>query len=157
VRFTGALSQRGYYEANRAGGSLLYTDHMIVSPCVPVFRDDDGRLLEEPWEVTIITAPAPNAGAIAGNEPDSAADVEPVFRNRIELLLATAVDFNQTAMVLGAWGCGVFRNDPAMVARLFGEFLLPGGSFASAFEHVTFAVLDHHGRTLAAFAKVFGG
>ncbi len=38
--------QPHYYESNRAESSLLYTDHMIVSPRVPVFRDEEDRLLE---------------------------------------------------------------------------------------------------------------
>jgi uncharacterized protein (TIGR02452 family) len=150
------LTQRAYYDANRHAPTALYTDHMILSPQVPVFRDDDDQLLEEPWEVSIFTAPAPNAGAIASNHPDSMDDIEPTFRRRIEQLLCVATVHEQSALVLGAWGCGVFRNDPAMVAGLFAEFLLPGGPFASAFEHISFAVLDRHGDTFSAFAGIFG-
>lgn len=150
------LGHTGYYDANRHARSLLYTDHMIVSPQVPVFRDDDDRLLEQPWETTMITSPAPNAGAIAKNEPESIGTIEPTFRRRIEHVLAAAIVYDQTAMVLGAWGCGVFGNDPAMVARLFGEFLLSDGPFAAAFEQVTFAVLDRRGDSFAAFRDVFG-
>lgn len=145
-----------YYDANRSSRSPLYTDHMIVSPRVPVFRDDEDKLLESPWEVTIITAPAPNAGAIAKNEPDSLDSIEPTFRRRIEQVLSSAVAFDQTVLVLGAWGCGVFGNDPAMVARLFAEYLLDDGPFAKAFEHVAFAVLDRAGDTLQAFRDIFG-
>jgi uncharacterized protein (TIGR02452 family) len=149
------LAQPAYYEANRRCDSSLYTDHLIFSPRVPVFRDDDDQLLEQPWEVSIMTAPAPNAGAIALNEPERVPDVEPTFRRRIELLLATAVSHGQTALVLGAWGCGVFRNDPAAVAGLFAEFLLPPGRFAQAFDHVSFAVLDRDGDTLTPFVAKF--
>lgn len=44
------------------------------------------------------------------------------------------------ALVLGAWGCGVFQNDPARVAELFREAL--AGRFRGAFTHAVFAVLD---------------
>ena len=71
--------QMGYYEANRRASSLLYTDHLIVSPQVPVFRDDDDQLLEQPWQVTIITCPAPNASAISKSEPDASDSIEPTF------------------------------------------------------------------------------
>ncbi len=37
---------------------------MIYSPCVPVFRDDAGNLLETPYLASFISSPAPNAGAI---------------------------------------------------------------------------------------------
>ena len=149
------LNHMAYYDANRHSRSLLYTDHMIVSPQVPVFRDAADQLLEEPWEVTIITAPAPNAGAIAKEQPEAIHQIETVFRRRVEQVLSAAVVFGQTALVLGAWGCGVFRNDPKMVARLFGEFLVENGVFARAFEHVVFAVLDREGEILSAFAEVF--
>ena len=146
-----------YYEANRKSASLLYTDHMIVSPRVPVFRDEVDRLLEWPWTVTIITSPAPNAGAIGKKNSAVAQQVVPTFRRRIEQVLSAAVFFDQSALVLGAWGCGVFRNDPATVARLFGEFLLGDGPFARAFEHVGFAVLDRTGETISPFAEKFSG
>jgi uncharacterized protein (TIGR02452 family) len=144
-----------YYEANRKSPSLLYTDHMIVSSRVPVFRDENDRLLETPWEVTIITSPAPNAGAMAKNEPGKLDQVIPTFRRRIEQILSAAVVFEQSALVLGAWGCGVFGNDPATVAGLFGEFLLRDGPFARAFEHVAFAVLDRSGDPIGPFMHVF--
>ena len=144
-----------YYEANRRSDSLLYTDHLIVSPRVPVFRDDDDHLLEEPWEVTIVTSPAPNAGAIVKNDSDVRHEIVPTFRRRVEQVLAAAVAFDQSALVLGAWGCGVFGNDPDTVAGLFGDFLLHDGPFARAFEHVEFAVLDRHGGVIAPFAKRF--
>jgi len=145
-----------YYEANRKSSSLLYTDHMIVSPRVPVFRGDDDRLLESPWQVTIITSPAPNAGAMGRKNSAVAQQLVPTFRRRIEQVLSAAVLFEQSALVLGAWGCGVFANDPATVAGLFGEFLLNDGPFARAFEHVAFAVLDRGGETIAPFMDVFG-
>ena len=40
------IGQRGYYEANRRCGSMIYTDHLIYSPDVPFFRDDGWALLE---------------------------------------------------------------------------------------------------------------
>ena len=144
-----------YYDENRRTSSLLYTDHMIVSPRVPVFRDDEDRLLEAPWEVTIVTAPAPNAGAVAKNNAHDGDRIVPTFRRRIEHVLAAVVVFDQSALVLGAWGCGVFGNDPATVAGLFAEFLLNAGPFAGAFERVEFAVLDRTGETIAPFAMLF--
>jgi uncharacterized protein (TIGR02452 family) len=154
--YASLLKCPGYYEANRGCRSMLYTDHLIVSPRVPVFRDDADALLETPWRLTILTAPAPNAGAVAQNDPAEAPLIAPTFRRRIGQVLAAAVAFDQTALVLGAWGCGVFRNDPALVASLFAEHLTGGGRSAQAFEHVAFAVLDREGSTIAPFEATFG-
>jgi uncharacterized protein (TIGR02452 family) len=51
----------------------------------------------------------------------------------------------------------VFRNDPAQVAGAFRALLGPGGRFASAFERVTFGILDRTpgGTVRAAFARTF--
>lgn len=72
------LAQPRCYEANRDWPSLLYTDHIIHSPDVPFFRDDGLRLLEAPFHVSIITAPAPNVGEVLRREPD----VKPRLRRR---------------------------------------------------------------------------
>ncbi|MER7914196.1 TIGR02452 family protein, partial [Streptomyces sp. NPDC096068] len=60
--------------------------------------------------------------------------------------------------VLGAWGCGVFQNDPEQVAGAFRALLTGDDRFAGHFEEVVFAVLDRASGTptLAAFARVLG-
>jgi uncharacterized protein (TIGR02452 family) len=135
---------REMYEFNRRGDSCLYSDHMIYSPDVPVFRrDDDDALLEQPYLVSMITAPAVNAGAVRSNEPNAVAKIEPVMRSRIAKVLAVAAHHGHRDIILGAWGCGVFQNSSDDVARWFAEQLRdPAGPFAGVFERVVFAVLD---------------
>jgi uncharacterized protein (TIGR02452 family) len=143
-----------YYERNRANRSAIYLDLAIFSPLVPFFRDDSGALLETPIIASVITAPAPNAGAVADNEPGTMVLLEPALRRRAELVLQTARGHGVDKLVLGAWGCGVFRNDPRMVARVFSELLsLPG-----PFDEVIFAVFDRSPEqtTYKAFVDVFG-
>ncbi len=59
--------------------------------------------------------------------------------------------------MLGAWGCGVFQNDPAQVAGAFRALLGPGGRFERTFAHVVFGILDRTpGATVReAFARAF--
>lgn len=140
--YASLLTQNGYYETNRACRTALYTDHMILSPDVPVFRADDGSLLPEPYLLSILTSPAVNAGAIKKNEQDKEPMIIPIMTQRIAKVLAIAAAQGYEHLILGAWGCGVFRNDPAEIAKLFAEALLDGGRFAHCFDSVTFAVLD---------------
>jgi uncharacterized protein (TIGR02452 family) len=134
---------REMYEFNRRGDSCLYSDHMIYSPDVPVFRrDDDDALLEEAYLVSMITAPAVNAGAVRRNEPDAVAKIEPVMRGRITKVLSVAAHHGHRHVILGAWGCGVFQNSPADVARWFADQLRDPGPFTGDFDLVVFAVLD---------------
>jgi uncharacterized protein (TIGR02452 family) len=148
-----------YYERNRANRSTIYLDLVIYSPLVPFFRNDDGVLLERPILASVITAPAPNAGAVTQNEPQNAAAIEQALRRRAELVLRVASAHKIEQLVLGAWGCGVFRNDPRMVAAIFADLLKPAGKFAGAFPHVVCAVFDRSEgeTTYRAFAEVFNG
>ncbi|WP_369191378.1 TIGR02452 family protein [Streptomyces sp. R08] len=140
--YTCLLEARGFYDHHRAHRDPFYTDRVIHSPAVPVFRDDKGRLLDEPYTAGFLTAAAPNAGVVLRTAPERAAELPRALAVRAERVLETAVAHGYRRLVLGAWGCGVFRNDPAQVAGAFHALLGPGGRFAAAFEHVVFGVLD---------------
>ncbi|WP_330261329.1 TIGR02452 family protein [Streptomyces sp. NBC_00539] len=144
-----------YYEVHRAGRSTFYTDRVIHSPGVPVFRDDRGELLETPYRAGFLTSPAPNAGTIRRQEPERAHEIPAVLARRAERVLEVAAMHRYRRLVLGAWGCGVFRNDPGEVAEAFRALL--AGRFAGAFEQVVFAVLDRDPGPREAFERAFAG
>ncbi len=135
------LTQPAYYDRNRANGSALYLDLAIYSPNVPFFRNDAGALLDSPVRSSIITAPAPNAGAVTQNRPDDVPMIEPTLRRRADMVLAVAAAEKVERLILGAWGCGVFRNDPSLVADAFAA-LLQNGRFKNVFSEVVFAIFD---------------
>jgi uncharacterized protein (TIGR02452 family) len=116
---------------------LLYTDNVIYSPGVPVFRDDHGTLLEQPYRVALLTAAAPNQRAIR-NQPQLAAAVPDTLHRRARRILEVAAAHGHRTLVLGAWGCGVFGNSPAVVADAFSAALRE----VDRFDRVVFAVLD---------------
>jgi uncharacterized protein (TIGR02452 family) len=151
------LARPEYYERNRVNRSALYLDLILFSPGVPFFRDDAGNLLDEPITASVMTAPAPNAGAVAANEPEKRDWVEPTLRRRADMVLRIAAVHGIKYLVLGAWGCGVFRNAPSFVAGVFAGLLTAHGSFAGSFEEVLFAVYDRsEGQdTYCAFADAF--
>ncbi|MEX0172916.1 TIGR02452 family protein [Streptomyces sp. LMG1-1-1.1] len=152
------LRAPAYYAHHRAERDAFYSDRVIHSPRVPVFRDDRGALLAEPFTVGFLTSPAPNAGVVRRTTPDRAHELPAALASRAERVLETAAAAGYRRLVLGAWGCGVFMNDPEMVAGTFKALLTDGGRFAGHFEEVVFAVLDRSSgtRTLAAFARVLG-
>jgi uncharacterized protein (TIGR02452 family) len=147
-----------FYAAHRADRSPFYTDRVIHSPAVPVFRDDTGALLDEPYEADFLTSAAPNAGVVAQRTPAETGRIPGALTGRAERVLQVAAVAGVTALVLGAWGCGVFRNDPAQVAAAFRTHLGPGGRFAGRFPRLVFAVWDRQPRSAnrAAFEAAFG-
>ncbi|WP_042381515.1 TIGR02452 family protein [Streptacidiphilus melanogenes] len=131
-----------YYEAHRASDDLLYSDRVIWSPSVPVHRDDRGALAAEPFTASFLTSPAPNAGALLRREPDAGPRIHSALARRSGRVLGVAADQGARQLVLGAWGCGVFRNDPHEVAGAFRSWLAPGGAYHGVFARVVFAVWD---------------
>jgi uncharacterized protein (TIGR02452 family) len=155
--YTTLLEARDYYDAHRADRDTRYSHRVIFSPGVPVYRDSATRLLDAPYQLSYLTSPAPNAGALARHEPSALDEIEGLLTERAGRVLAVAARHGVQTLVLGAWGCGVFRNDPATVARVFRAHLADEGAFEGRFARVVFAVYDTSSAktTLAAFQKVF--
>jgi len=109
------------------------SDWAILSPKVPVFRSDEGRSLDVPWMLDVLTCAAPYAPAIG--QP-TAGDL---LQQRIERVFEIARAFDYSALVLGAWGCGAFGNDTARTARDFKQAIQ---CHAGAFSTAVFAVVD---------------
>ncbi|HLM59574.1 MAG TPA: TIGR02452 family protein, partial [Pyrinomonadaceae bacterium] len=115
----------------------------------------DGSLIQAPYLVSILTSPAVNAGVIKQRETDKIHLIEPVNTERARKILWIANREKHKILILGAWGCGVFQNDPQMIARIFNELLK--GEFANCFERVIMAIYDKTPtrKVYQAFVEVF--
>ena len=125
------------YVFHRLKCDPLYTDFAIYSPEVPVIRSDDGFLLESPYTLSIITAAAGDATRMPTNRQK---EIVPAMWARILKILAIGVDHEHDAIILGAWGCGAYGNDPKQIASLFQRALQE--NFKGAYRQVIFAILD---------------
>jgi uncharacterized protein (TIGR02452 family) len=145
------------YEHNHLRHSYLYSDHMIYSPDVVVFRNDEGDLLENPYLLSIITSPAVNIAAMKINKPEEMREAEATMLGRVNKILALFVHYGIRHLILGAWGCGVFQNKPEDIAALFARYLNPAGKYGRCFEQVCFAVYDKSKNleNISAFRKQF--
>ncbi|MEM8906590.1 MAG: TIGR02452 family protein [Bacteroidota bacterium] len=147
------LKAEQYYLANRQHPSCLYTDHMIYSPYVPIIKDETGALMDQWITASILTAPAVNAGVVQRQEPQHIDQIESVMKRRIDMVLAIAQKHQHTRLILGAWGCGVFQNDPAIVAKLFGTLLK--GKYWGQFAQVVFAIYAKDQRFITPFKEEY--
>lgn len=121
----------------------------ILSPDVPVFRDDNYNPLDAPWPLSFITCAAPEADSVG--QPKSTT----LLRERIHRVLEIAESYGYSSLVLGAWGCGAFGNNPRTTALDF-KYALQD-KFKGAFETVIFAIYDvsGDGENLEAFKAAF--
>ena len=145
-----------YYKKNRAYDLMTYTDHAIYSPDVVFFRDADFRLLEEPVLASVLTLPAVNMAQVRAKGENIDFSMQ-VMENRMCLALSILASEKNKTIILGAYGCGVFGNNPNNVARWWKELLIDVG-YSSYFDTVLFAVLDKpYGENITAFKRVFEG
>lgn len=91
-----------------------------------------------------ITCAAPNKHrALTENVSDK--DIDAVMERRIEFMYDVAIANQVDTLILGAWGCGVFGNNPETICRMLIEhrpeeiesvFAIPGGINYDAFQKV---------------------
>ncbi|MEY8402268.1 TIGR02452 family protein [Oscillospiraceae bacterium 44-34] len=143
-----------YYEINRANRDPVYTDTMLIGD-VTFFRTADYALTAGAVTCPVITAPAVNMGIVIRNG-DSVGRAREAMKGRMRKILALFAKWDCIRLVLGAYGCGVFRNDPEDVARFWQELLIDEG-WGRLFETVTFSILERPGRdgNIAPFRRRF--
>ena len=140
-----------FYLPHRKFGTPLHNDDCIYTPDVIVFKSDtaDPELLpEESWyRVNVLTCAAPNLRECPSNEMDpaegdsavkiSSKDLQSLHEKRLRRILSIAAANGNEAIILGAFGCGAFLNDPEVVAQASKTVVR---EFAHAFKKIEFAV-----------------
>jgi len=131
-----------YYSYNRKLHTHMGSDAMIFSPEVEIFRDEHGELMDETVIVAVLTCAAPMI--TYSMEGMSESEYRGMFYNRIVGMLKCAAYFGYEDLVLGAWGCGAFGNDAAIVSDLFYRALekldWDGCKVNDLFRRIVFAV-----------------
>ena len=120
----------------------------VYSPNVTVFREGlDCLFMEEPYDVAVITCAALNLNGKYpikltpdGHMPQAAIDIT---RNKIRTVFRIGLTYGLDALVLGAFGCGAFKNPPAEIAKLFHE-VMEEPEFKNKYRLITFSIIDDH-------------
>lgn len=100
---------------NRNKNRGLYTNRLLYTPKVVVLNDINKNI----GFMDVITCAAPNAsvGLRYGNFTEH--ECRQALNSRMLFLMHVAAYKCVDNLILGAWGCGVFKNDPHYVARMF--------------------------------------
>ncbi len=144
-----------YYMPHRIAQDPMYSDKLIYTKGVTVFKDDDevpNLMPENEWfSVDVITCAAPNSSHIKNNNED---ELFNLFTNRIKVILNAAINNNTEVIILGAFGCGAFKNPPQLVADAFKKVLVDE-QYKNYFEEVVFAIKKSSNDNFAVFKNVF--
>ena len=156
-----------FYKPHRKASNRLYNNDCIYTPDVCVFKSDTNfpELLpiDKWWKVNILTCAAPNLRERPSNAMNphagykqvkvTPAELEILLTARIRRIFEVAVANENEVLILGAFGCGAFRNPPEIVAKVFYNIMQ---EYLCYFDTIEYAVY-HNEREVAnyeAFEKV---
>ncbi len=89
-------------------------DVMLVSEKVPFVKNGSYQEVE-PFRVRVFSYSAPNNWR-SGITPEVAGNT---FARRAHQIVHRAAELGTEVLILGAWGCGEYANEPEMVAKAF--------------------------------------
>lgn len=151
--FFALKNQREMYDYHTRHTSPFYSDYMIYSPNVVVFRDDDNNLCY-PIRVSVISSAAVNCSHISSR---NRSEVYKTMKNRCRKILQLGMATNNKVMILGAFGCGVFGNRPEDISKIFKELLIDE-FYGMFFSNIIFAIKgkgNHRNPNFDAFKSTF--
>ena len=114
----------------------------IYTPNVTVFKaseSDDCMLLEEPYEIGVVTAAAVKNPRVENGK--LVPWVVDILKNKIRQILDIALENGHDSIVLSAFGCGAYKTPPTEMARLFKE-VLSTENYKNAFKVISFAIIN---------------
>lgn len=146
------IGQEYYKNNSTVKHHSYYNGMMMTENCF--FRDSNFKLVKNPTSCMVITAPAVNMGQVRKfNEPEKSA--KQTMKNRMRNILYLFIFHGCTNIVLGAFGCGVFQNDPNDIAKYWYELLIEE-DLKKYFEQITFSILNSRsGDNITPFKKYF--
>lgn len=131
-----------FYDKHKELGSLYNAD-MIYTPHVTVFKSDDDVpkiLPRDDWfGIDVITMAAPDVSCLEKCVVQGMDNrFMDIFEKRFVRVMQAAAVHDVDVLILGAFGCGEFGNDPAIVAAAAARALDAG--YRNMFDTVEFAV-----------------
>lgn len=144
------LQFTSYYKWNNENmNRALYVNRALYTSDI-VFESKDGK--QTMCDVINCAAPNKSDAQKYGNVSDK--ENADVLESRIQFLLSTAEAHHVKTLILGAFGCGVFGQNPKEVALIFKKVLQ---SEPWSFERVIFAIPNGKSQNFVAFIQIFRG
>lgn len=144
---------KDYYMPHRIANNPMYSDKVIYTRSITVFKTDDSipKLMpsDEWFNVDVITCAAPNLRNVDNFDEDKLSNV---LGNRIDMILNSALKYGIDTIILGAWGCGAFKNPPELVAKAFKQVI--NEKYKCTFKNIVFAIKKSNNNNFEVFKSI---
>lgn len=145
------LAWQKYYKPHRIMNDPIHSDDVIYTPGVTVIKTDTSypRIMSENkwYTVDILSCAAPNLRENPTNKFNDCDGDKQIFLNnkeqeklhlkRDKRIFDVAVQNEVDVLILGAFGCGAFRNNPKVVSKVM---LSLANEYRFAFKTIEFAI-----------------
>lgn len=144
------IEKNDFYDYHIAEDTNLASNYLIFSPSCPTWKIDNYEKLDQPFLVSYITS-----AAVHNRDVQSREQIREIHDKRIKAILECAIENGVKNIILGAFGCGAFRNNPEDIAGSFKHWLIDE-NLKDYFETISFSIIERKdSRNIDAFSNVF--
>lgn len=123
----------------------------VYTPNATLFREDEKhgyRLMGKPLKMSFISVAGLNRPKLTADGTHIVESLVPAVKNKIRTILRIGIKIKHDSLILGALGCGAFRNPPRHVAQIFHD-VLREDEFRGRYCKIIFAILEDHNSQLS--------
>jgi uncharacterized protein (TIGR02452 family) len=118
-------------------------DEVIVTDGVSIIKDQDYNRLPDYVELDFIAVAAIRRPPLEYEDSEASymeAEDQQMMQDKIDAIFRYGIYQNRDSLLLGALGCGAFRNPPKVVKEMFQDAI---DRYRGYFKQITFAVLSN--------------
>ena len=148
------LNDEKNYNSGKFNDDIIYTPNVLIlkddSNSTDIKNIDLNNEFNKKNIVSVITCAAPNNS----NKNFNYNDIYNIHLSRARRIIQIALNDNVDIIILGAFGCGAFKNNPVSVSKAYKKILVDD-KIKNCFENVIFAIPDKNSQNYKEFFNTF--
>ena len=149
-----AKQENIWYKKHLALNRGLYANESILSKDISIVAAAPGDFLsqDEIFMVDVLSCAAPNLSYLTRRGQKNSDEAIAAQKDRVRYVMELLCGEQYDAVILGAFGCGVFHCNPEIISKAFIEFLKEN---RSKMKDIIFAIPDENSTNFKIFVKNF--
>jgi uncharacterized protein (TIGR02452 family) len=106
-------------------------DSILITPKIEIWRDQNYNIMAKPYTISVVSAAAQNL------KFEKYFDANLCKRVLASIFQNVHKELGSDTLVLGAWGCGAYRNDPHKMSEVMNEVC---EMYGGLYKNIVFAI-----------------